>query len=449
MEIFTQLKERTSPGIENILNIIEGAPRMDLFLEKIPYPKKKLKNSEIKISDLRLIKLRERGMIGKPKASVFFSDEPKLPAFFTASSPYETRELKEGQCGSALDLIAEKAKMRSMAEGVERFCLRNLHKRIFGNFKELSKNYKLEKPEMFGIDEKTKFSWTEVFKANTKEKNYIPSQFIYVPSDFSDFFKKEPLIKIPTSNGAAYGDSYETATYNGLLEIVERDATIISWLAKRDIPKLELNTPTTESLEKYFRKYNLKLNVFDVTTDLNVPVMMTLIKDETGFGPYISVGAGSSLNPEKATIKSILEAQQGRMWIRSSYLIEGKPKINPSDIVDMKTRAFYWYDEKKSPGLDFLMKSEDKKKLSLINNVEGKSPKDNLKIIADKLLKKDYNLFIADISTKDVKEVGSRVVKVICPELQPFYLNENYPVYSKRLRDYLKGSINKIPHPII
>lgn len=437
-------QSKNPEGIEELLDIVEGAPRMDIFLEEIPYPKNYLK-PEIEISDYKLIKLKEYGIIGESRASVFITDEPKFPGFFTA--PRDT-EVREDQCGSSLDLSIEKAKIRSMAECVERYCLRNLHKRIFGNYKELSKNYNLLNSDSIGIDEKIKFSWAEVFDVRKRDAVYIPSQLIYVPNNFSDHFSNEPIIMVPTSNGAAYGNSYEMAIYNGLLEIIERDATLISWLAKRELPRIKLDTEKTKKLEEYFNQYNLELNIFETTTDLDVPVMMAMIRDKTKIGPAISVGAGSSLDPEKAVIKSILEAQQGRIWIRFSYIVEGKPEIKPSEIVDMKTRSYYWYNEDKIPELDFLLKNEEIKGLSSINNQENNF-QENIGKISNKLLEKEYDLFIADISTIDVKKVGSRVVKVICPELQPFYLNENYPVYSKRLENYLQGPINKVPHPVI
>lgn len=433
-------------GIELMLDVIEGAPRLDFFLEDAPYPKEYLKDKPaVETTNLKLRKLKEKGLIDEPRSAVYFSDEPKFPAYFAA--PPGAKDLREDQCGGSMALTAEGAKTKAMAECIERYCLRNLHKRIKGSYEELYPNNHLS--TCFEVDEKAEYSWTEVFNVKNKTLANIPSQLIYVPENFSDLFDKEPMISVPISSGAAYGDNYALAIQNGLLEIIERDATMLTWLAKRDdIAKINLNTEKTKALDDYFKKYNLELNVFEATADLHAPVMLTILRNKTNIGPAISVGAGASLNPEKAAIKSIMEAHQGRLWIRSSYAVEGQPKIKKNEIIDMKTRAFYWYDENKVANLDFLLKNERRKKLSSIYNLE-RDTKRSVDLIVSNILGKDYNLFIADVSTPDVKKIGCRVIKAICPELQPLYLNENYPVHSKRLEKYLKGPINTVPHPVM
>lgn len=106
--------------------------------------------------------------------------------------------------------------------------------------------------------------------------------------------------------------------------------------------------------------------------------------------------------------------------------------------------------------LDFWMKG---KKMILEKPMKALSFKKKLEKILRML--KEFNLEVVyvDVSLPKIKKLGFWVVKVIIPELQPLYLEEDYPYLGgKRLyevpvklgfkRNRING-FNPIPHPFL
>ena len=52
-----------------------------------------------------------------------------------------------------------------------------------------------------------------------------------------------------TSNGCAIGGSLEEAIFHGILEIVERDAFLLTWYAKLPLPRLDLSSANDTELQ--------------------------------------------------------------------------------------------------------------------------------------------------------------------------------------------------------
>jgi len=111
--------------------------------------------------------------------------------------------------------------------------------------------------------------------------------------------------------------------------------------------------------------------------------------------------------------------------------------------------------------LDFLLKNKNSKNickipLKLVSN-NSKSFEKTLMI----LKKHKLEMAFVDVTTPEINKIGFKVVKVIIPELQPLYLDENFKylggkrLYSmSKILGYTKNEtkeedLNKIPHPFL
>jgi ribosomal protein S12 methylthiotransferase accessory factor len=119
------------------------------------------------------------------------------------------------------------------------------------------------------------------------------------------------------SNGLASGGSVEDAILAGLYEVIERDAwTLNQYLL--DSGMLLTRTPlanVSERIETCIRQIesaNLRLHLFDITTDYNIPVFSAMILDLSGRCAGTFGGYGCHLNAEIAAIRAITEAAQAR-----------------------------------------------------------------------------------------------------------------------------------------
>ncbi|MDO8647347.1 MAG: YcaO-like family protein [Candidatus Diapherotrites archaeon] len=411
----------------------------------------------------KIKKMLSAGIVERFGKCHSFNDEPRFEQYYAQHG----FDANENLHGSSVDLDAERAKIKAIGECFERLSLimPRTAKTINASFEELSqlKKQAINPAECLNFPDKylpvPRKEYEEVLRKDRMKwvlgKNildnspaFLPYQLVFLPT--TKEFGSDPLIRNPITTGTACGDSFEDAAYRGLMECVERDSNMLSWLAKREVPRIILDTKFFAEIEKYLARYSLKLFVWDFTTDIGIPSIMAVITDDSGLGPAVSAGTKADLNPSKAVTGAIYEALHSRFWIRSIYYTRKTRITRPSQIIDLQDRGLYWFDRKMLKNIDFLIYAKKSVKLSKMNDL---STQENSKLaLAAKMLKqKNIESYLIDITLPAVKNAGFHVVRTIAPELHPMHLNENNPYhYSKRLEELLKGwKVNEIPAPFL
>ncbi|MHA1304730.1 MAG: YcaO-like family protein [Candidatus Heimdallarchaeaceae archaeon] len=394
--------------------------------------------------------LEESGKLGILRRSFNFTDEPKFWMYSCISNEgkYES---------SSLDENKQLAKVKALGEYLERYCLDNPQQDFYsGSFNELGNravnpsdfvNFRdsdlnFRRQEYLEKIKSSKIKWVEGRDASNGSKILIPTQLVYV--DYN--FEGEPMIRPRVSTGAAAHETFEEAFYSGILENIERDSYMISFLSQKSLPKINLKNGFLKELD-YFKRYLLDLYVFETTTDLGIPSFMCLNIDRTGLGPAVSVGLKSDLDPNKAIRGSIKESQQVRQWIRNLWIQKDSPKISkPEDIKEIEDRGFYWYDLDRINDLDYLLNTPDIKDAR-----EIKSPVIEKRNLVAYLKEKGIDSYSVDLTAEPFREAGFYVIRAIQPQLHPLFLDESFPCYwSERLEKELNGrEVNKTPHPFM
>lgn len=128
-----------------------------------------------------------------------------------------------------------------------------------------------------------------------------------------------------TSCGLASGNDVPEATLHALCEIIERDALTMWWApdrpAYRDsmIANDSITDPTCQWLLEQLRAAGLDIFIWDVTSDLGVPVFQACIVEPDdlpewrSFGPCWGYGCHS--DPAIALSRAITEAAQSRVTV--------------------------------------------------------------------------------------------------------------------------------------
>ena len=429
-------------------------------------------NEEISYKDLmnELNKIIiSQKIIKSVKKSFSFTDEPKFFQFYSEL----IKKFNKGDSGSCLSINENKAKIKAIAETIERYSLGEFKKKdliktsynkdkrcvdpsLFLSFseKQIGEDIKIYKKKL----REFLFYWTEGYSLFDHKKILIPTQLVYVPY----YMDKEVLLRHPISTGAAFGSSLAGALYRGICEVVERDAFMITYLNKLKAPRIDLENIQNKQINSYltwFKKYFLELYVFDITTDIKIPTVLCIILDKSGVGPALSFGAKADINYIDAVIGAIEEAQNSRVWIR--YLkVKRKNIKNIKEINEPEDRAIYWYGLKRINNFDFLLKNKktkiDFKKFKRINKTRQK-----LKEVLKILKKNKKNIFFVNLTPKEIKKYGFKVVKAIIPKMQPLYLYEDFKYLGEArlynipvILGYRKvpekeSKLNKVPHPFV
>lgn len=313
----------------------------------------------------------------------------------------------------------------------------------------------------FLITDDSKFSWTEGFSLTGNEKILIPSQLIYLSYPY---VRREPVIYSGISTGAAGGSCLSAALVRGICEIVERDAFMIFYLNKLEAKKIALNRikdPKIQNLLDILSRYKMEVYTFDITTDIDIPTFLSVVVDRTGFGKSITLGLKSDLNQMTAIIGSIEETFNSRSWLRTEYE-KSEKKVTPTDLLknsDIRTRGLLWYPVEAIDNLNFLLNAPASK-----DNINPKEVKrtsgQQLEYILEMFKKHEYDVFYKDITLPVFKNLNYFVTKTIIPQMQPFYLDDNYKLLGgSRLYDVPKKigfktklrehQLNPYPHPFL
>lgn len=297
----------------------------------------------------------------------------------------------------------------------------------------------------------SKLHWTQVIHLLSDKRLLVPSNFIYLSYPYS---QNEPLIYPPISTGVAGGSSLSGALLRGVYETLERDAFMISYLNKLPSPKIKLEK-VADSRIKFFvkiaRQYKLEIICLDITTDIKIPIVATIIIDQTGIGKPVSIGLKCDLDPISAIIGSITEAFHTRGWIRHAH--EQKEATSNKNRQSLIQRGLFWYDTGKISKLNFWLQNNNYSNIHSINN--PLSTGQELKSIVQELSSRGCDVYWKDLTLK-VFQPYYRVVKVIIPQLQPLTFDEKHPLLGgKRLHEvpkllgYKTRSFNAYPHPFL
>ena len=125
-----------------------------------------------------------------------------------------------------------------------------------------------------------------------------------------------------TTNGLASGNSRAEAILQALYEVVERDAMAL-WTVMDDetvraraIDPGTIQDKTVQSLLARFDAAGLNVAIWDVTSDIGIPVFACLLHgrpDDTRGDEVPEMGAGAHVSPQVALIRALTEAAQVRL----------------------------------------------------------------------------------------------------------------------------------------
>ncbi|WP_437715730.1 TOMM precursor leader peptide-binding protein [Sorangium sp. So ce448] len=149
--------------------------------------------------------------------------------------------------------------------------------------------------------------WTPVWSLTHQRRRYVPTSYCYLytptpPEEQFTYFN---------SNGNAAGNCPEEAILQGFLELVERDAVAVWWYNRIRRPGVDLRSfdePYFLALEDYFGSIGLRLQVVDITHDLEIPTFVAVAwAPDTG---RIWAGCGSHFDARLAVQRALTEVNQ-------------------------------------------------------------------------------------------------------------------------------------------
>ena len=312
------------------------------------------------------------------------------------------------------------------------------------------------------FDDTTPVRWVPAFDALTLEKIYVPAAKVYVPYTYYLGTGDTPICQ-PISTGLACHMSPAEAAVSGACEVIERDAVTLMWQAMMPPPQIRVETLSDANydlVERYERTGG-RVTMFDITTDVGIPTVLSVLRHPSKEQPAMVVAASTSLDPEEAVRKSLEELAHTRRYsqqinVKLPRLVVDPP--NHENVTGQISHLNFWCDQANVHYADFLFTSKKRVEFDQLRNLATGDARRDLELIARAIESTGHRVLIVDATTADVRELGFAVVRTIVPGYHPLALGFAYRARGgRRLYEVpqkmghkgitRESGENPIPHP--
>jgi YcaO-like protein with predicted kinase domain len=239
---------------------------------------------------------------------------------------------------------------------------------------------------------------------------------VWVPADAVSLKPVDSLGRKPrfwqSSDGLASGNILLEAVVHGLCERVERDASVL-WLLRSDkdvldccIDPASLNDGAVDALAAQIERAGLQLRLFDMTSDVGVPVLFAIIAPKPNghekHWKHFDLSSGMGCHPSfaRAAIRAITEAAQTRV----TSITGARDDFDPN-LYNTQLRADLTGYARATPAAQ-----------AGPDDGEERDALDNLEVILERLRKTGVGSVI--VVPLEGGEDGFAVAKVLVPELE-------------------------------
>jgi ribosomal protein S12 methylthiotransferase accessory factor len=307
--------------------------------------------------------------------------------------------------------------------------------------------------------EDTRLKWTWGTSLVSGRRLLVPACLVFIP------FQEDARIADAVSTGLACDISTDGAALSGLYEVIERDAIMIMWLGELPAPRIETEALNSVGpiFDEIFRPSGLEFWLSDISSDLALPVVFALAIDRENAGLALTVGAAAGLTFERAALKALVEAAQGRVWLKYEYEAGRLATILARHEVATFHDHVRWFGHREQLShVDFLLGSKTTTQATRSSVAgeegDGDSHEDQLGRSVTHLAQLGLDVIMVDLTPPDIKALGFEVVKILVPglvdlnahHLLPFKGNTRLYTVPERLgyrRALSEDELNDVPHP--
>jgi ribosomal protein S12 methylthiotransferase accessory factor len=259
------------------------------------------------------------------------------------------------------------------------------------------------------FDRDTRLAWIEGVTLPDGEPAWLPAQLVHLAGHES-----EPPICRTTSSGLACHASVADSTLAALLELLERDAFMITWKARIAWPLLDWRGHGgISAFERAFlRPTGLEWRAIDLSAFWDIPIAAAVVRG----GDAIGIGAAAAVTVERAVTKALDEAARVRTW--ASALRASEEAAPPADeIEEFDDHVHFYADPRNAPRLRFIDSSGRGRRVESVPAVRGATAEARIETICGRLARRRITAYAVDVTASDVREAGLAVARVIAPEL--------------------------------
>lgn len=344
---------------------------------------------------------------------------------------------------------------KAIGEAIERYCgaIFDYRDLVYSSYARLDRpatrprSFALYRPEQFSVegfpwepfDDDAVVGWTTARSLVTGADVLVPAAMVFIPYHYLRSRDEAPVVQ-PISTGIACGSSRADATLSGLCEAIERDAFTIAWQARLARPHLDPST-LPESVEDLLRRFadaGLTVELMDVTSDVDVPCVLSVALSDATTSPAVAVAAAAHPSMERACIQSLEELAHTRKFAKQ--LMDFTPELpvdvdaGHPEVQDQRHHLRFYCPQHSKRYAEFCWASSSS--VAFRADGEGElSAEERLETVVGELAGAGLEPLACDLTTPDIAALGLSVVRVVVPGLNPLFMgHQNRALGGTRLR---------------
>lgn len=262
-------------------------------------------------------------------------------------------------------------------------------------------------------------AWSEGWDLVTNEPIFLPACFAHLSSSAVLRESGADVVGPAISTGCACAMSTNESLLKGLCELIERDAFMIVWRNRLQIPEVTIDEGTAlhQIYTSRFARPGLEYRIWQTTLDFSLPSFFGILFDHRGPDTRMVVGGAANLDAEQAVQKTLCELIQGLSWLE--YMGEQNHGTSPDfdEIHNFTDRALLYASRLLPNAYSFLFNDREPVPLSSITS--RLAPIDELlqECLAE-VVAKGLQPSAIDLTSDDVRECGYVVTRVVVPGLE-------------------------------
>jgi ribosomal protein S12 methylthiotransferase accessory factor len=277
--------------------------------------------------------------------------------------------------------------------------------------------------------ETTPIRWTQATTLPGGELCHVPAAMAYVPYTYFTQSGDTPIFQ-PISTGLASHSGWAAASISAICEVIERDAFTIVWQSRMAAPHIRRESlwPETRQAIDRFETPQRAVTLLDITLDIAIPTILAVQISSNTSSPAISVAAATSANPQLAALKAVEEL--AHTYCYSAELMRTVPETNwpkhADDVLRQDHHLLYWADHRHSDQIAFLLENPAVVDLPQRTPLGSGDPDRQLAALSQVIGSAGFEIFLADLTTPDISDLGLNVVRAIIPGLHPLQIGHRY-----------------------
>ncbi len=269
------------------------------------------------------------------------------------------------------------------------------------------------------------------------------SKSIWLPAETALFAARslgDRLCQVTTS-GLALGRDPDDAAMRAVLELVERDAAMMTWLCRLPGVRLapDCKDPAVNAIIRWLEPLGVTMSFYRLEVGIPIPTVLA-----TSFGdgvrwPGLCVGSAAHPSLREAFRAAALEmVATGRSLVRGQGQEFGRDVIRSDQFID---HAWYYFDPARAGSASFLSEGTPAPCAARPDIAV-----ENVRELATLLATTGARVAVVDLTPPDLALSGLRIVRAFSDGLLPIHCGLGFErLEAPRLAG--RGSLNPDPHP--